>query len=67
MAGHTGPKIGNGESYGSGEMSTSIRGKDVEGGDDFYVQKLNRSDAEFDFERQTITPGLHLCCEEDMD
>ena len=48
-----GRKIGNGEGFGSdtGPIPTTIRGLDVQGGEDFYVQKLSRNckDAEYEW------------------
>lgn len=65
MAGHSGPKIGNGEGYGSGTPPTTLRGSAVQGSDDFYVQKVERMDGDWDYERANITPGL--VCEGDDD
>lgn len=65
MAAFTGRSIGNGEGYGSGAIPTTIRGKAVEGSDDFYVQKLDRMDRDHEYERANITPAL--CSDEDDD
>lgn len=43
--------VGLGEGYGDSEFpAPTIRGAAVQGGEDFYIQKLNRSEEEFDME-----------------
>jgi hypothetical protein len=40
-------KYGHGQGYGSGPTPSTIRGKSVDGGDDFYVQKIDRDTADW--------------------
>lgn len=54
-------KIGGSDRYGSGELATPENWSP--GGQDFTVQRLNRTDREFDRERKQS--GLHT--ELDMD
>lgn len=53
-------RIGNGERYGSGDVpDPSIRGKRIDGSDDFYVQKLNRMPGDSEYEAMNgPTSGL---------
>lgn len=53
-------KIGKSTRYGSGSLPASPL---QHSNDDFYVQKLNRSDEEYAMERDG--DGLHYPCEDD--